>query len=82
MSDPVNAPSVLIVSTVPEATAEDVDRAVRAADRAFNEGPWASMTPTERCHRLRRLGAIVAEKSEEPGRTEAIDTGKMLKETG
>ena len=33
---------------IPEATAEDVGRAVRAAHRAFSEGPWATMTPTER----------------------------------
>ena len=39
------------------------------------------MTPTERGHSLRRLADLLAEKSEELGRIEAIDTGKMLKET-
>ena len=35
-------------ATVPEAAAEDVDRAVRAADRAFNQGPWPAMSAYER----------------------------------
>jgi acyl-CoA reductase-like NAD-dependent aldehyde dehydrogenase len=66
---------------IPEATAEDVDRAVRAAHRAFAEGPWARMTPTERGRCLRRLADLLADKSEELGRCETVDTGKMLKET-
>ncbi|MEM7221583.1 MAG: aldehyde dehydrogenase [Pseudomonadota bacterium] len=68
-------------SQVPEATAEDVDRAVRAADRAFNEGPWPAMTPTERGRCLRRLADLLTEESEELGRIESVDTGKLLKET-
>ena len=70
-----------IWSKIPEATAEDVNRAVNAADRAFNEGEWTDMTPTQRGHCLRRLGDLLAEKSEELGRIETIDTGKMFKET-
>lgn len=66
---------------IPEASADDVDRAVQAAYRAFNEGEWASATPTARGKYLRRLADLLAEKSEDLGRTETIDTGKMLKET-
>ncbi len=66
---------------IPEATANDVDKAVRAAHRAFTEGPWAQATPTERGHYLRRLADLLAERSESLGRTETVDTGKMLKET-
>lgn len=66
---------------VPEATAGDVDRAVKAAHRAFSEGPWSRMLPSERGRLLRKLGDLLAAKSEELGRTETIDTGKMLKET-
>jgi len=68
-------------SKVPEATAEDVDRAVRAAHIAGAEGPWATMTPTQRGRYLRKLGDLLAEKSEDLGRTECRDTGKMFKET-
>lgn len=66
---------------IPEATAADVDRAVRAADRAFNRGQWAEMTPSQRGKCLRRLGDLLAERSEQLGRAETMDTGKMLKET-
>jgi (Z)-2-((N-methylformamido)methylene)-5-hydroxybutyrolactone dehydrogenase len=66
---------------IPEATAADVDRAVRAADCAFTSGPWAAMTPSQRGKCLRNLGDLLAERSEELGRAESIDTGKMLKET-
>ena len=66
---------------VPEATAGDVDRAVRAAHQAFSDGPWSRMLPSERGRLLRKLGDLLAAKSEELGRVETIDTGKMLKET-
>jgi (Z)-2-((N-methylformamido)methylene)-5-hydroxybutyrolactone dehydrogenase len=66
---------------IPEATAEDVNRAVEAAHRAFSEGPWARMLPSERGRLLRRLADLLAAKSEELGRIETVDTGKMLKET-
>jgi len=68
-------------AVIPEATAGDVDRAVKAAHRAFSEGPWARATPTERGRTLRRLADLLADASELLGRTETIDTGKMLKET-
>jgi len=79
--DSINPATGKVWSRVPEATAEDVDRAVRSAHHAFTKGPWASMTPTERGKHLRRLSDLLAEKSEELGRTESVDTGKMLKET-
>jgi (Z)-2-((N-methylformamido)methylene)-5-hydroxybutyrolactone dehydrogenase len=79
--DSINPTTGQVWSRVPEATAEDVDRAVRAAHRAGTEGPWARMTPSERGKCLRKLAELLVEKSEELGRTESIDTGKMLKET-
>jgi len=81
MFDSVNPTNGKVWSRVPEATEADVDRAVTAAHRAFSIGPWAKMTPTERGKCLRRLAELLADKSEELGRTESIDTGKMLKET-
>ena len=66
---------------IPEATADDVDRAVRAAARAGEEGPWADMTPTERGKCLKRLAGLLADASEDLGQIETRDTGKMYKET-
>ena len=68
-------------SRVPEATEEDVNRAVEAAYEAGSVGPWALMTPTQRGKCLRKLGDLLATKSEDLGRIETRDTGKMFKET-
>lgn len=68
-------------ATAPLARAADVNRAVEAAHRAFTEGPWAKTTATARGKMLRKLGDLLAGCSEELGRTETIDTGKMFKET-
>ncbi len=66
---------------IPEATADDVDRAVKAAHRALHEGDWATATPTARGKFLRRLADLLADRSEDLGRIESIDTGKILSET-
>ena len=79
--DSINPVNGEIWSRAPEATEEDVNKAVTAAHNAFTSGPWAAMTPTERGKCLRKLGDLLADHSEELGRTETIDTGKMLKET-
>ena len=81
MFDSINPTNGQVWSKVPEATETDVDDAVNAAHRAFSTGPWSKMTPTERGKCLRKLGDLLAEKSEPLGRTESVDTGKMLKET-
>ncbi|MGO8946078.1 MAG: aldehyde dehydrogenase family protein, partial [Ktedonobacterales bacterium] len=44
-------------AVLPEADDADVDFAVRAARRAFDEGPWGRMTGTERARMLRRFAA-------------------------
>jgi acyl-CoA reductase-like NAD-dependent aldehyde dehydrogenase len=79
--DSINPATELSWASIPAATEADVDRAVRAAHRAFSEGPWSKATPSERGKTLRRLADILASHSEDLGRTETIDTGKMLKET-
>ena len=79
--DSLNPTTCEVWARIPEATEADVERAVEAAHAAFTTGPWATMTPTERGRHLRRLGDVLAENSEELGRIETIDTGKLLKET-
>jgi acyl-CoA reductase-like NAD-dependent aldehyde dehydrogenase len=79
--DSVNPTTGAVWSRVPEASEADVNRAVEAAHRAFTQGPWSKLTPTERGKCLRKLGDLLADQSEMLGRTESVDTGKMLKET-
>jgi acyl-CoA reductase-like NAD-dependent aldehyde dehydrogenase len=50
-------------ATVPDASAADVDAAVAAARRAFDDG-WATSTARTRAALLRRLGALIARDAE------------------
>ncbi len=77
----VNPATGVAWAEIPEASEADVSRAVEAAHRAFTEGPWSKITPSERGRYLRKLADLLAERSEDLGRTETVDTGKMLKET-
>lgn len=69
-------------ATTPEAGEEDVDRAVRAAREAFDEGPWGKMTGTERARLIRRLADLLAENAEDIAQVESTDNGKLLREMG
>jgi betaine-aldehyde dehydrogenase len=60
----------------PISSAEDVDRAVKAARRAF-EG-WSQSTPAERSHALLALAAAIEQHGEEIARLEALNAGKPI----
>ncbi|MXP24432.1 aldehyde dehydrogenase family protein [Gordonia sp. HNM0687] len=51
-----------LLATVPEAQTEDVDKAVAAARKAFDEGPWPRMSAAERAQYLVRVGEEVAKR--------------------
>jgi len=65
---------------VPEASAKDVDKAVKAAQKAF-EGEWPKLLPRERAGYLRAIGNKLRENAELLGKIETIDTGKLFRET-
>ena len=67
-------------ATVPEANKEDVDKAVKAAQNAFNRS-WSTLHPKERAKFLRNIGDLLRENAEHLGKIETIDTGKLYKET-
>jgi acyl-CoA reductase-like NAD-dependent aldehyde dehydrogenase len=50
-----------ITGHVPQASTDDVERAVDAARRAFDEGPWPRMSPRERSDALLRFTQTVAD---------------------
>ena len=66
-------------ATVPEANEEDVDKAVHAAQKAF-DGSWSKLHPKERAKFLRNLGDQLRKNAEHLGKIETIDTGKLYKE--
>jgi len=68
-----------VVAKVPEAETEDVDRAVIAARRAFDEGPWTrKMSNSERGQLLWKLADLLQENLEEFAEIESLDNGKPL----
>ena len=66
---------------MPEANADDVNRAVEAADRAFFASDWADMTATARGKLLYRLADLIAENAPRLAELETRDTGKIIRET-
>ncbi|MFI1310949.1 aldehyde dehydrogenase family protein [Streptomyces albidoflavus] len=68
-----------VLSEVARAGAEDVDRAVKAARRAF--GPWSALPGAERAKYLFRIARIIQERSRELAVLETLDNGKPIKET-
>lgn len=66
---------------VPLCSPDDVERAVRAARAAFDEGPWPRMTPAARGAALRRLATLILEHADDLALTQTFENGKLLKET-
>ncbi|MEW2063857.1 aldehyde dehydrogenase family protein [Streptomyces sp. NPDC007002] len=76
----INPFDASVVTTVDEADADDVDRAVRAARRAFEEADWAGAPTRRRADVLLRVHDLLLRDREEIARTETLDTGKTLAE--
>ncbi|MGW8351143.1 aldehyde dehydrogenase [Streptomyces wedmorensis] len=64
-----------VIGRVPHACEADVDRAVAAARRAFDEGPWPRMTVEERIAVVTRIKDAVAVRYEEIGRVISAQNG-------
>ena len=69
-----------LLARVAAATAEDVDAAVRAARRAFDEGPWPRMSGAGRAAVLRRIAEGIRGRQQELAELEVRDNGKPLPE--
>ncbi|MFJ2439332.1 aldehyde dehydrogenase family protein [Streptomyces sp. NPDC087658] len=67
-----------VVTTVAEADVEDLDAAVAAARRAFDEGPWASMPGRERARILHRVADLIRRREDDLVATESVDVGKPV----
>jgi betaine-aldehyde dehydrogenase len=69
------------IADVAHSAPEDTARAIDAARRAFDHGPWPRLRAAERAHRLSALTAILAREAESIARTETLNTGKTLAES-
>ncbi len=63
-----------VIAEVPRGTAEDVDRAVEAAKKAW--GGWQGKTPKDRMELLLKLADVIDENAEELARLESRNVGK------
>jgi aldehyde dehydrogenase (NAD+) len=66
----------------PKCGEKDVDRAVEAAYAAWESGPWAETTATQRGRMMRKLGDLIAENAEHLATIEVRDNGKLVSEMG
>jgi len=67
------------IARVPQAGAQDVERAVQAARAAFDDGPWASMPAAGREGLMRALADAMEACAEELAQIESLDNGKPVK---
>jgi aminobutyraldehyde dehydrogenase len=74
--DVLNPATGEVIAEVPNATAEDVDRAVQAAKKAFVE--WRETTPGERAEALLKVADLIDEHTEELAELESRNVGKPL----
>ncbi|TAL93176.1 MAG: aldehyde dehydrogenase [Paraburkholderia sp.] len=65
---------------VPRGNAQDAARAVDAATRAMESGPWSKMTATERGKIMRRIGDLTVQYAERLAQVETRDNGKLSAE--
>ena len=64
------------LARVAEGDAEDINRAVKAARKAFEEGPWSRMTPSDRGRLIWKIGDLILEHTDELAQLESLDNGK------
>src|ERR1044072_7683646 len=68
------------ICQVAEGDKADVDLAVKAARKAFEEGPWPRMSAAERGRLLNKLADLIEENQAGLAALESLDNGKPLRD--
>ncbi|MGD9477234.1 aldehyde dehydrogenase family protein [Shinella sp. G-2] len=68
----------VVVSRYPAGTKADAERAIAAARKAFDDGPWPRMTGAERSNILLRAADLIAAKADELAFLDCIESGKPI----
>lgn len=76
----INPATEEVIHHGPAGTAEDVELAVSAARRAFDQGPWPKMSGAERAKYLRAIATGIRARLQDIARLETIDNGKPIPE--
>jgi acyl-CoA reductase-like NAD-dependent aldehyde dehydrogenase len=74
-----NPSSGQVLAMVAEGDAEDINRAVAAARKAFESRSWGKLTPSQRGRLLWKLADLIEENTEELALLETLDNGKPIK---
>src|SRR5437879_3501185 len=69
-----------IIGRVAEGNAEDIDRAVAAARRAF-EGPWSNLAPSARGVLLRKIASAIRANSHQLALLDTRNAGRPIRDT-
>jgi betaine-aldehyde dehydrogenase len=77
----VNPSDATVVTEVDVATDGQVQEAIAAARRAFDQGPWPHTAAIERAAILDRVAGLVDRDLDELARLETVNTGKALRES-
>src|SRR5438876_2252056 len=67
-----------VLATIAEGDRADIDRAVKAARKAFDSGPWRKMSASERGRLIWKLADLIDQHLEEVAFLESLDNGKPL----
>ncbi|TGM25561.1 gamma-aminobutyraldehyde dehydrogenase [Leptospira meyeri] len=67
------------IAKVIDASAADVDKAAKAAHKAFYDGRWSGITPGERSKAIWKLADLLEEKTKEFAKQESLNAGKPYK---
>ncbi len=78
--DTYNPATGEVIAKVAAAGAADVDRAVKAARRALESGPWAKMDAADRGRLLFKLSDLVEKNAEELAVLESLNCGKTIRD--
>ncbi len=70
-----------VIAEVAAGTAEDIDRAAKAARRAMESGPWATMDAVDRGRLLLRLADLVDENARQLAALESLNSGKTINDS-
>jgi acyl-CoA reductase-like NAD-dependent aldehyde dehydrogenase len=70
-----------VLAKVAEGDKADIEKAVKAARRAFEGGPWRKMSASERARLLYKLADAIEARAEEFAQLETLDNGKPIKES-
>jgi betaine-aldehyde dehydrogenase len=76
----INPANEQVIAHLPAGNSTDIDRAVKAARAAFDNGSWSTLPGIERASYLRKIAQIITRRLEELAQLEVLDNGKPYPE--